>query len=99
MKPMLAIRPEELSTILVEWTDSHSIDGWQNLEDILEIPIDGECRTVGYLLNETNDFMIIALNIDIQEGVVLKAGDIMFIPKAVVKTVTKLTPDTDKEKE
>lgn len=99
MQPMLAIRPEDLSPVLVEWTDSYTITGWQMLQDVIEIPIGGECRTVGYLLHETDDFMIIALSVDIQEGMVLKAGEVMFIPKVVVKTVTKLTPNTDKEKE
>jgi len=92
---LLAIRPEDLSPVLVEWTDSYTITGWQMLADVIEIPTGGECRTVGYLLQETDDFMIIALNVDIQEGVVLKVGEVMFIPKAVVKTVTKLNKEKD----
>lgn len=40
--------------MLVEWIDSHSGDGWQPLDSIVEAAVPVYCRSVGWIVSEAN---------------------------------------------
>jgi hypothetical protein len=44
-----------MKLVLVEWLDSHAGDGWQSIGDIAEACQPLHCRSVGWLVSESND--------------------------------------------
>lgn len=85
------MRNEELFSLIprrrlveVWWLDSHGRDGWTKYGDPVD-PRAAACKTVGYVLDETDEFLTVASSI----------GDDQFcqemsIPKGCVRKVRRL---------
>ena len=78
--------------VLIEWVDSHSGRGWQDLEELESKAKPLYCRSVGWLIKETEHCKIIVPHISVEENgdVILQGcGDITIPAKAILK-VTQL---------
>jgi hypothetical protein len=81
----------ERRLVLIEWEDSHTSGGWQQ--------IDGEiedralvCRSVGWLVLDGEHAKVVVPHMNDQEpGVALQACGVMTIPARSVLAVTELT--------
>lgn len=65
--------------VLIEWNDAESIDAW-TFENELDHEI-APAESVGWLLNESNESVTLALNHDIKNG---SYSCIMKIPKGMI---------------
>ena len=77
--------------VLVEWTDSHSGDGWQPLDEIAAASEPVYCRSVGWLVSKTSDTTVLVSNISGERNGNLRLfgrGDIAIPNNAIVKTTT-----------
>jgi len=54
---------QKMKLFLIEWVDSHSGRGWQNLDTIEEVCELLHCRSVGWLVKETKNCMTIVSSI------------------------------------
>jgi len=69
---------------LVEWDDAYSKSGWTNPNDDLTI---SKCITVGLLLSENDDRVVVAQNASHTSGSI---GDILAIPRGCIKRIREL---------
>ncbi len=82
-----------MKRVEVEWVDSNMSTGWLNTEYATKVedkrPL--ECRTVGYLLSETEDRINVVMNFsdntDLPNDSV---SEVMTIPKVAVLSVKEL---------
>lgn len=87
------------SIIEVVWVDSEAEQDWKPLAEVLEGPKSLECRTVGYLLMETEDRLVLAGSVSIDKQI----HGHMTIPKVAIKerkdwVTHKKVPRVKKEK-
>jgi hypothetical protein len=77
---------EKQPLVFVEWIDSHSLAGWQNLDSLGEESL--TCRSVGWLIHDGEQVKVIAPHLS--DGANPQQGNgIMMIPaKSVIRTVT-----------
>ena len=76
---------------MVEWIDSHSGNGWQRLADIEQATAAIRCRSVGWLVAESDECTTIVPHIsgEMNEGVVpYGCGDLAIPTQAIVKIET-----------
>jgi hypothetical protein len=74
----------------VTWLDINSGDRWMDLEEAIawgEEKYAADFVTVGYILHQTPDFVIIAATIDTDQE---SYHDISMIPCSVIKSITPL---------
>jgi hypothetical protein len=74
--------------VLIEWVDSHSGRGWQDLETIEEKAIPLYCRSVGWMIKETEHCKVIVPHISGEENgdVMLQGcGDLVIPTQSIVK--------------
>jgi hypothetical protein len=74
--------------VLIEWVDSHSGRGWQDLESLEASAVPLYCRSVGWLVKETEQCVVIVPHISGEkDGHILLqgCGDITIPTKAIVK--------------
>lgn len=73
--------------VLVEWLDSHSGRGWQEIERIKEASVPLRCRSVGWLVSETGGVKVIVPHLAGEKNGVLVqgCGDLSIPKKAIVK--------------
>lgn len=74
--------------VLIEWLDSHSGNGWQNIEELEGKAEPLYCRSVGWLIKETEHCKVIVPHISGEENgnIILQGcGDIIIPTKAIVK--------------
>jgi len=69
---------ENYKIIEVEWIDTSSISGWHD-KDIIDNPIDFTCHSVGYLLKETPEYIMLAQSYQPDQF-----GELLYIPKIVI---------------
>ncbi len=64
----------------VQWKDAHSVADWRSLA---ELPAPAECVTRGWLVKETDEYVVIAGTLLWKEGggSVELAGEMICIPK------------------
>lgn len=76
---------------LVDWLDSQTTyTGWVDMEDIPpERPVCGHLRTVGWVLRENDEAVLIAQSVGSTPGGSDQACHVMTIPKVAI---TKRTP-------
>ena len=78
----------EMKLVLVEWLDSHSGRGWQEM-DLLENTAEPlHCRSVGWLLSDREDCKVLVPHIAGEKNGEIKllgSGDITIPKKAIVK--------------
>lgn len=71
--------------MLVDWVDSASAHGWNHIEAINpELKV---CTSVGFLINETKDSLIVACSLSFDPD--LCSGDIS-IPKVAILKRTRI---------
>lgn len=69
---------------LITWLDAMGGDGWISLQDLkLEKPC--EHNSVGFIVNETEDFITISMSYEIDEE---NMGAWLCIPKLYIKSIT-----------
>lgn len=82
--------------IQVEWVDSSSYSGhpWAAEDRLIQSANEGlaKCVSVGYLIHETDEVLVIAMGYD-TGGAILES---FFIPKAVIKKITRLRKGVNK---
>jgi len=70
--------------ILVEWVDSlQPVTGWHMTDDLPVLEA-AKCKTVGWLVADNNDAIMIAQNIADPESTQMQAGGLMRIPKCCI---------------
>jgi len=73
-----------MEIIQIHWIDTSSIEGWHD-RDIVDDPIDFNCHSVGYLLKETREYIMIAQSYQPDQF-----GDLLYIPQIAIKKKTIL---------
>ena len=74
--------------VLIEWVDSHSGRGWQTLDELEGNAEPLYCRSVGWLIKETEHCKTIVPHIAGEENgdvMLLGCGDLTIPTKAIVK--------------
>lgn len=70
--------------VYVEWRDSCAAQGWQSPEDLKEFA-PSSCRSVGFLLRETDDHLLLAPHVTEPDGADNRKVDgVMCIPLEAV---------------
>jgi hypothetical protein len=85
-------REDARRLVLVEWVDSHSGTGWQPLDEIADAANPVFCRSVGWIVSESNGMKVLVPHISGERNENLRLfgnGDIAIPDKAIVK-VTRL---------
>lgn len=80
-----------MKLVLVEWIDSHSGNGWQRLSEIQGSAEPIRCRSVGWLVAESDECKTIVPHIsgETNEGIApYGCGDLAIPTKAIVKMTT-----------
>ncbi len=82
-----------MKLVMIEWVDSHSGDGWRQIDEIKASCGPVYCRSVGWLASEKNGHKVIVPHISGEKNadiVVYGRGDLTIPVKAIVKiTVLK----------
>ena len=76
-----------MKLVLIEWVDSHSCNGWHDIEDISEASELTHCRSVGWLLVDGKDCKVLVSHLAGEGRGQSGCGD-MAIP---VRAITKMT--------
>lgn len=53
--------------IYIEWTDACEKSGWKSMAEAIKVEDEVKCRTVGFFLKQTEDFIILANSIGLTE--------------------------------
>lgn len=77
------MKPKTPRFVCIEWVDSHSTSGWQLDHE----PIDLACISVGILIQDRPDRVVIAQSLAAANG---EYCDFMEIPRVAVKRVKRL---------
>ena len=77
----------EEKILLIDWIDSSSTSGWQSRSEC-KICI-CTCKTVGFLVDESKDFICVALNKTTTETH-QPYGDLITIPKIAIKKIIRI---------
>ena len=72
---------KQVKPIYVEWVDSAGTSGWSNKEELHTHAL--KCRSVGWLIEENDECLIICLNHAIPP-VNREYGEVVTIPKVAV---------------
>ena len=79
---------------VIQWGDAESIDQWESIKELK-----AECLptiySVGWILRETKDVVVMCCNFDKQNE---KASCIMLIPKSMIIKRRKLNAKTQKSR-
>jgi hypothetical protein len=77
----------------VFWRDAFTIDGWHSLADVNKKVTEGaDCQTVGYLIQDTQDWLVVAATVgrDISED--CEIGSCWIIPRGMITKMVDI-PD------
>ena len=91
---------EEVAIVLVEWTDSEAMPGWheeRDIQDYIERPLT-VMISVGWLLHDCDDWVILAQSIDKDQIEGFKAGEMIKIPRRLIRnsSLVKVVADIGK---
>ena len=76
--------------VYIEWDDSHSSDKWQSIvEAKLNMSEMMHCKTVGYQITRTREFIVVANTIAWEEDIPIICG-VFHIPMRSVKLIKEL---------
>ena len=78
-----------MKLVLVEWLDSHSGRGWQEIKRLSEASDPLYCRSVGWVVSERNGCLVLVPHISGEKNrdiVLHGCGDLTIPKKAIVKT-------------
>ncbi len=79
---------ENRDIVLIEWVDSHSGRGWQNFDELEKKAEPLYCRSVGWLIKETEHVKVIVPHIAGEENgdIMLQGcGDLVIPTRAIVR--------------
>jgi len=93
MSPKSAFRLVE-----VLWEDSEQGADWGKLEDILTDQGSLSCRSVGYVVADKEDRIILASSITADETYEEHVSHYIIIPKSCIKSVKELRPKSPAKK-
>ncbi len=80
------IPPEKRKIICVDWDDAAHTDGWRHAERIAEdTPL--RCRTIGFVMSETKDKIVLAQNLSLEQPT---GSEAMTIPKSLIRRRRRL---------
>lgn len=74
----------------MEWIDAAGGGGWKPLDDVLEEAVVDPCRSVGYLLRDDDDAIVLAQSRTERERDPQMFNDWLVIPRENVERVTEL---------
>ena len=77
--------------VLIEWVDSHSGRGWQDFEDLQGKATPLYCRSVGWVIEETEECKLVVPHISGEKNghIILQGcGDLVIPTRAIVKVVS-----------
>lgn len=74
----------------VVWADSEHFADWSKLSDVLEDQGSLDCKSVGYLIADKEDRMILATSISVDEIYEESVSAYLTIPKAAISSVKEL---------
>lgn len=81
-----------MDLILVTWKDITGCDGsWMSLDEAKEM-YPGPMETVGWLLKETPEYIVVASSRDTEEDTV---GSVTAIPKSVIVNIKRILRDLE----
>lgn len=72
---------KDVKMIYVEWVDSSHSSGWVAAEDAIKLAGDFKCRTVGFLLVETDEHLTV---VQTHTEDVKQVDGVMTIPKVAI---------------
>jgi len=81
----MKINKEFGQPIEVVWCDACEISGWKSVNDALQIPDEVVCKTRGYFLDKTKEYLSIAHTIGLD-----KSNDVCGIIHIPIKWVKKI---------
>ena len=83
-----------MKLVLVEWLDSAGGGGWQNIEKSRSDASENElrCETVGWLLDLTERYVLVATSRTVGRAEDDQVGDPMQIPAVCVTRIRSLEP-------
>ncbi len=79
----------KMKLVVVEWLDSHQGRGWEDVEDLEEKVEPLSCRSVGWVLKETDEALMLVPHIAGQQStkiIVQGTGDLV-IPKCAISKI------------
>lgn len=75
---------DSCTCVLIRWTDIASYDGaWLDLSDAKDMK-PGSMETLGWIIKETPEFVVVASTVDRDEDIV---GSVNAIPRAVITEI------------
>lgn len=84
-----------MKMVLVDWVDSHSDGGWKPLSEIKKDALLKDrlnCQSVGYLILETKDFVLLAMSLTIpMPKEEQNFTETMQIPKCSIGSIKELS--------
>lgn len=79
-----------LKRVEIEWIDPTVITDWTESDDIdIDKEMTKTIKSTGYLIDETQSNYLIALSVDIIDGV-MKINCAKILPKSVVKSIRNI---------
>ena len=76
---------KNLRPLYVEWIDSTSTHGWESIEDTLKMKENITCFTLGWLLHEDKNVIVMVLNYDlVDKDRVNHVNNSIVIPKVCI---------------
>lgn len=94
MIPDIKLNGEPVTIYMVEWEDCESMEGWQfekDIEDFFKRPL-SIMLSVGWLLQQNDDWVILAQSVDLNQEDGFKAGDLMKIPRRMISKILEVNP-------
>lgn len=79
---------DERKLVLIEWLDAHSGHGWQPLDEIVEHSEPIFCRSVGWLISESNGMKVLVAHVSGERNKRLRLfgkGDIAIPEKSILR--------------
>ncbi len=80
---------ENPQVAMVTWEDCESMEGWQEERDVLEYierPLT-KMKSVGWLICDNEKWVILAQSIDIDQDNDPKTGDLVKVPRPMIKAM------------
>lgn len=71
--------------ITITWQDACEMSGWRTVSDAIKIPDEIFCRTIGYFINQTKDFITIAHTIGLSDK--NDVTGVMHIPRKWIQKI------------
>ncbi|OQW36528.1 MAG: hypothetical protein A4E19_15310 [Nitrospira sp. SG-bin1] len=81
-----------MKLVLIEWVDSHSGRGWQDIEAFEQAAVPLYCRSVGWLVSDKKDCKVLVPHISGEKNgkTLLQGCGDLAIPTAAIEKITVL---------